>query len=553
LRNDWKLRKKINDLFNEIPKFRYEREKNENLLVVFNGHGGSGIWAYSMFGHIKVDKKIARSIKKLIDSMREEKWSEKDIEETVNRMRQENKTEKEIEEEVNNIRKKIKDGIRRWAEEDIKNTVEHITIDLSCCHSYKTAEMIKEELTKRRIEYSPQIVGEAGKEMVYGYSLSGDTGNLEYAINSYLESPSRSDSITEITLKDIFYSEIQSSNHTIFMVDDEIKGLIEEFIEYSKKNAGQSQSDVPKISYEKKRFLHVATIIPSSFIEKFIKRIENRHSSTKKRDSYYVELITIPTKILLKLLGLGKDSKLVKTTETGKKARNKIISLLEDWQIMLGKFFPVVRIVFVMMHEKQDRDKVNKGFDRVWKYAVANYGATVSENLKYAVPGTSVIRRIGAFIKLISNRNTRETFAEGHRKFNEGELDREEEEELQKQKKEKERIKNAINQADNKDAFIELLKDVTKYNDEQKEKIVNKIIDFVRKESDKNNKIQLLDKLLSQMDKILSGIDYIKNSDLRRMIFEEFMNMIKNDILLTEDEKIKFLGNLLEHFEEFNL
>ncbi len=255
-----KQKKLINNFLNEIPKFRYKEGIEENLLVVLNGHGGSGTWYYSENGHIEIDR-IAQAIETLVKNMKKEGRSD----------------------------------------EEIKKTIEHITIDLSCCHSYETADILKQSLIKRNVQYCPQIVAEAGREMVLGYTLGwADSGNLEYSINEYLKTHQDA---TEITFKDIFYSEIKHSNHTIFMVDDAINGLFNDFVEYVKNlesNTGQSQEKIPEVSHEKKSFFLSATVVSSDFIRKFAQILNKRHGSSKVEGYSSVELQTEETKEYLR-------------------------------------------------------------------------------------------------------------------------------------------------------------------------------------------------------------------------------------------------------------
>ena len=243
--------------FDELADFELTPTQ-ENLLVVLRGHGGIGTWFYSNYGYIEIDR-VAQAIENLIE----------------------------------NLKAKGK------STEEIKKTVESITIDLSCCHSYETAKILKQKLKDRNVEFCPQIISSAGEETVFGYTISPEEGgNLEYAIANVLKDNPNPD---RITFTDIFLSEIYISNHTIFMVDDSIKRLYQDFQQYVKNIelfAKELNEIIPKLNTEELGKLLNTTIISSDLLENFSRIMKENLDELKIEKN-------------LKILDLNKMNKLI--------------------------------------------------------------------------------------------------------------------------------------------------------------------------------------------------------------------------------------------------
>ena len=113
--------------------------------------------------------------------------------------------------------------------------LENLTLMFSSCHSYKFADNIINELINNGISTFPQIITDAGKETVYGYTttvkLEGEqtkVSNVFYSLMKYLDSqtPEQLQQMKgRLTFKDLADAPRYLSNNTVFVTNQQVSEL----------------------------------------------------------------------------------------------------------------------------------------------------------------------------------------------------------------------------------------------------------------------------------------------------------------------------------------
>ncbi|MBR3627587.1 MAG: hypothetical protein IKN42_01930, partial [Elusimicrobia bacterium] len=113
--------------------------------------------------------------------------------------------------------------------------LENLTLMFSSCHSYKFADNIINELINNGITAFPQIITDAGKETVYGYTTTVDldgkqtkVSNLFYSLMKYLDSktPEQLQKMKgRLTFKELADAPRYLSNNTVFVTNQQITKL----------------------------------------------------------------------------------------------------------------------------------------------------------------------------------------------------------------------------------------------------------------------------------------------------------------------------------------
>ncbi len=113
--------------------------------------------------------------------------------------------------------------------------LENLTLVFASCHSYKFADNIINELIKNGIDSFPQILTDAGKETIYGYTKAVDmdgkqtkVSNLFYSLLKYLDSKTqeeREQMKGRLSFKDVADAPRYLSNNTVFVTNQEINKL----------------------------------------------------------------------------------------------------------------------------------------------------------------------------------------------------------------------------------------------------------------------------------------------------------------------------------------
>ena len=113
--------------------------------------------------------------------------------------------------------------------------LENLTLVFASCHSYKFADNIINELIKNGIDSFPQILTDAGKETIYGYTKAVDmdgkqtkVSNLFYSLLKLLDSKTQEEIEQmkgSLSFKDVADAPRYLSNNTVFVTNQEINKL----------------------------------------------------------------------------------------------------------------------------------------------------------------------------------------------------------------------------------------------------------------------------------------------------------------------------------------
>ena len=246
---------------------------------------------------------------------------------------------------------------------------------------------------------------------------------------------------------------------------------------------------------------------------RFIEESESESASVQQQsgqENVYAQMTTIPTKFILKILRI--DEK----TDKGQ----RVINLLENWQIMLGIFFPPVRKMFVNLHGKQNKKSIEEGLS----FILNNSGSFVREAVQN-VPTMNFAEKIKGFVVLSMRRYTREDVAEAHSNWNKLQL-------LKKQIKD-----NAVS----KDLVLDLFHILNRFNVTDRNLIINTVFDFVDKEKSQTEKIKLL--------KVLSDNFTYLSKDQRSSVVNKVFEL--SDVLSLSD-RMELLRNIIRNYEKFD-
>ena len=242
----------------------------------------------------------------------------------------------------------------------------------------------------------------------------------------------------------------------------------------------------------------------------FVESKDGQTTSQTQQQLPSTKLTTVPTQIILKILRIDEES------DRGQKT----INFLENWQIMLGIFFPVVRKIFVNLHGKQNKGSVEEGL----RYIVENSDYYLRDVVQH-VPTMNFVDKIIGFTSLMMRRYTKEDISSAHSSWNKLQL-----------------LKKQINDNDvSKDLVLDLLNMLNKFDKSDTILIIDTVFDFIDKEKTQTEKIKLLKELSNH---VMSFSEEQKNSFVNKF-FE------LSDIFSASD-RMEILRNFTKYYEKFN-
>ena len=274
---------------------------------------------------------------------------------------------------------------------DLKN----ITLMFESCHSYDFADNIINELRANGITSFPQIITDAGRETIYGYTNSIDidgttirVSNLFYSLLKFLKLKTEEELKQmkgRLTFKDIADAPRYLSNNTMFVTNQQVM-----------EENSKLEADIIDIINEQ----------DAEDIETVTAKNDIAYAGTYK---VYSELTTWLSKLILKIRGL--DAKSVEGQD--------LINRLENWQILLGIFFPAIKNMFVGMHGEENREGVEQGLASVLDRIGDAFKSAVNVTIEEA-SGLSFAKKLTNFVIALQNPDLMKELAEAHKEWNLG-------------------------------------------------------------------------------------------------------------------------------------
>lgn len=288
----------------------------------------------------------------------------------------------------------------------------------------------------------------------------------------------------------------------------------------------------------------IQTVVTKSSIDVVSKIDSEGRDISQERESSQTKLTTIPTKIILKILRADKEE------FEGKEAtrREKIINFLENWQIMLGIFFPFVSEIFIKKHGKSGEENARKGVSYILKHSNVFVTEAIND-----IPHMNFVQKIVGFVMLITRKDTRADIAAAHIKWNRGlinqnELKTEKANTTAKPNIDTTEISDKTGDLFDKEHIIKNLWRVDRTDIVTRNKVFQTAINFTNSAT-RNDAFKVLDALIKNVTKY-NGILFSKQQ--HDILFEKVMDVVKNNYLSQED-KIKLLTTVTDEIKGFKI